>query len=74
MKVTIGVWDCTFFLTDSDDNYVLDKDGNVQIYHAPDKDWSHIAEDVELEDLSINEFELVDRFTTGNIKENEEVK
>ena len=50
-NLTVGVWDCTFYLTDDDGNDVLDKDGSVQIYNAPDLDWSHIAEYVEEEDL-----------------------
>jgi len=50
-NLTVGVWDCTFYLTDDDGNDVLDKDGSVQIYNAPDLDWSHIAEYVEVEDL-----------------------
>ena len=49
--LTVRVWDCTFYLMDDDGNDVLDKDGNVQIYDAPDLDWSHLADYVEIEDL-----------------------
>ena len=49
--LNIGVWECQFYLTDDDGNEVLDEDGCVQIYNAPDLDWSHIAEYVEIEDL-----------------------
>jgi len=49
--MTILVWDCTFYKQDDDGNEVLDKDGCVQIYNAPDKDYSDLAESVEEEDL-----------------------
>tara|TARA_R110002051_G_C8531773_1_gene469719 strand:+ start:256 stop:432 length:177 start_codon:yes stop_codon:yes gene_type:complete len=47
----IGVWDCTFYLTDDDGNAVLSEDGTVKMFDAPDFDWSYIAESVELKDL-----------------------
>lgn len=48
---TVGVWDCTFYLTDDDGNEVLDQNGLVQIYDAPDLDYSYIAEYPELNQL-----------------------
>ena len=50
-SLSVRVWDCTFYLMDDDGNDVLDEDGNVQIYNAPDLDWSHLAEYVVIEDL-----------------------
>jgi len=50
-SLSVRVWDCTFYLMDDDGNDVLDEDGNVQIYNAPDLDWSHLAEYVGIEDL-----------------------
>jgi hypothetical protein len=50
-EYTIGVWDCTFYLTDNDGNEVLDENGFVQIYDAPDLDYSYIAEHPEIDDL-----------------------
>jgi hypothetical protein len=47
----IGVWDCRFYLVDDDGNSRLGEDGKVQLYDAPDLDWSHIAEYVEHDDL-----------------------
>ena len=44
----IGVWDCTFYLTDDDGNEVLSEDGTIKMFDAPDLDWSHIAQSVEL--------------------------
>ena len=49
--MNILVWDCTFYKQDDDGNEVLDKDGCVQIYRAPDIDYSYLAESVEKEDL-----------------------
>ena len=50
-SLSVRVWDCTFYLMDDDGNDVLDEDGNVQIYDAPDLDWSYLADYVEIEDL-----------------------
>ncbi len=49
--MNILVWDCTFYKQDDDGNAVLNKNGNVQIYNAPDMDYSDLAESVEEEDL-----------------------
>ena len=54
-NLTVRVWDCTFYLMDDDGNDGLDEDGNVQIYNAPDLDWSHLAEYVAIEDLVEND-------------------
>ena len=49
--MTILVWDSTFYKQDDDGNAVLNKNGNVQIYNAPDMDYSDLAESVEEKDL-----------------------
>ena len=51
-NLTVGVWDCTFYLTDDDGNEILNNDGTIKMFDAPDLDWSHIAESVELDDLA----------------------
>lgn len=48
---TIYVWDCTFCLMDGDGNEVLNDDGTVKIFEAPNNDWSYVAESIEVEDL-----------------------
>lgn len=48
---SIGVWDCSFYMYDEEGNEILNEDGSVKIFQAPNLDWSHIAEYVELEDL-----------------------
>ena len=55
--VNIGVWDCTFYLTDDDGNEVKNEDGTIKMFDAPDLDWSYIAESVELSDLKEKEEE-----------------
>jgi len=47
----VVLWECTFFLYDEEGNEILNEDGSVKIFHAPNLDWSHIAEYVELDDL-----------------------
>jgi hypothetical protein len=49
--VSVGVWDCTFYLTDDDGNEILNDDGTIKMFNAPDLDWSHVAEFIELDDL-----------------------
>lgn len=50
-NLTVGVWDCTFYLTDDDGNEILNNDGTIKMFSAPDFDWSYVAESVELKDL-----------------------
>ena len=50
----IVVWDCTFYLYDEEGNEILNDDGSIKIFRAPNLDWSHISEYVELEDLEEN--------------------
>ena len=51
-NVNVGVWDCTFYLTDDDGNEILNDGGTVKVFNAPELDWSYIAESVELNDLA----------------------
>ena len=48
---SVLVWECSFSLMDEDYNEICNEDGSVKIFTAPDLDWSHIAEYVELKDL-----------------------
>tara|TARA_B100001250_G_scaffold104087_1_gene87790 strand:+ start:2036 stop:2281 length:246 start_codon:yes stop_codon:yes gene_type:complete len=47
----INLWDITFCKLDDDGNYLTNEDGTVKLFHAPDKDFSHVVEYVELKDL-----------------------
>lgn len=47
----ICVWDCRFYLVDDNGNPFKNKNGMVQLYNAPNLDWSHISEYVEWENL-----------------------
>ena len=47
----INVWNCTFYMMDDDGNELLNDDGTVKIFDAPDYDWSDVAESVEFDDL-----------------------
>lgn len=49
---SIGVWACSFYMFDEEGNEILNKDGSVKVFDAPDLDWSHIAEYVEPDDLA----------------------
>ena len=42
-KQELFVYECTF--------YTEDENGGITYYNAPNADWSHIAENVEIEDL-----------------------
>jgi hypothetical protein len=48
---SILVWEITFWKMDDNGDEVRDKNGDVQLFHAPDLDFSHIAEYPNLEDL-----------------------
>jgi|TARA_R110000824_G_C14901879_1_gene645551 hypothetical protein len=51
VKLSVGVWDCTFYVRDDEGFEILNDDGTIKMFHAPDLDWSHVAELVELDDL-----------------------
>ena len=50
-NLTVGVWDCTFYLTDDDGNEILNNDGTVKMFDVPNMDWSYVAEHIEFDDL-----------------------
>lgn len=50
-KDTVLVWDVLFYRTDENGLEMTDHNGKIQIFDAPDKDMSHIAEYVDVKDL-----------------------
>ena len=50
-KLSIGVWDLTFYLMDDDGEEVLNNDGTVKMFDAPELDLSWIVDSVEFDDL-----------------------
>lgn len=51
MNNSIEVWDVTFYKVNEDGDTVIDSEGNVQLYNAPNIDCSYIAEGVNDNDL-----------------------
>ena len=47
----INLWDITFCKLDDDGNYLKNEDGTVKLFRVQDKDFPHLVEHVELEDL-----------------------
>jgi len=51
-EYSIGVWECSFYMSDGEGGYEENPDGSVKLFDAhKDFSWSHIAEYVEEEDL-----------------------
>ena len=50
-SLNVGVWECTFYVRDDDGNEILNDDGTIKMFNAPNIDWSYITEFVELHDL-----------------------
>jgi len=49
---SIGVWDMTFFVLDVEkDDYVRNTDGSIKIFHAPNMDYSYMADGLGVDDL-----------------------
>ena len=48
---SIGVWDMTFYVVDEDGNHVLDEQGEIAVFHAPNIDYSYMADGIEVDDL-----------------------
>ena len=46
-----GGTEYTTGVTKDDGNYLTNEDGTLKLFHAPDKDFSHVVEYVELKDL-----------------------
>jgi len=51
-KYRIAVWDLVFYRVDEDGNEELDEDGNVKLYDMPDYDCSHLADGLDVDDLT----------------------
>ena len=51
-KYTIAVWDLIFFRVDEDGNEEVDADGNIKLYDAEWYDCSHLADGIDVEDLT----------------------
>lgn len=49
---SVGVWDMTFYVLDVEaDDYVRNEDGNIKIFHAPNMDYSYMADGLDVDDL-----------------------
>ena len=49
---SIGVWDMTFYVLDDEaDDYVRNEDGSIKIFHAPNIDYSYMADGLDVDDL-----------------------
>ena len=48
---SIAVWDIQFYKVDDEGNELLDEDGNVKLFGAPDLDCSYLAEGMDDDDL-----------------------
>ena len=49
---SIGVWDMTYYVYDDEaDDYVRNEDGSVKIFHAPNIDYSYMADGLDVDDL-----------------------
>jgi len=49
---TIDVWDMTFYIYDDEaDDYVRNENGTVKIFHAPNMDYSYMADGLDVDDL-----------------------
>ena len=57
MSHSIAVWDLTLYMVDDEGNELLDEDGNVKLFDAPDFDCSWITEDMDDCDLRLMEVE-----------------
>ena len=49
---SVVVWNMTFYVVDDEaDDYVRNKDGSVKIFHAPNIDYSYMADGMDVDDL-----------------------
>tara|TARA_Y100000004_G_scaffold196822_1_gene268256 strand:+ start:1259 stop:1444 length:186 start_codon:yes stop_codon:yes gene_type:complete len=51
-EYTIAVWDLVFFRVDKDGNEELDEKGNIKLYDMPEYDCSHLADGLDVDDLT----------------------
>ena len=53
---SIGVLNVTFYVLDVEaDDYLRNKDGSVKVFHAPNIDYSYMADGLDVDDLEENE-------------------
>jgi hypothetical protein len=57
MSHSIAVWDLTFYKIDDEGNELLNEDGSIKLFDAPDFDCSWITEDMDDCDLRLMEVE-----------------
>jgi hypothetical protein len=49
---SVGVWDMTFYVVDDEtEDYIRHPDGSVKIFHAPNIDYSYMADGIDVDDL-----------------------
>lgn len=49
---SIGVWDMTFYVVDDEkDDYVRNTDGSIRIFRVPHRDYSYMADGLDVDDL-----------------------
>ena len=54
-EYSIGVWDMTYYVYDDEaDDYVRNADGTVKMFHAPNIDYSYMADGLDVDDLVEN--------------------
>jgi len=54
-EYSIGVWDMTYYVYDDEaDDYVRNTDGSVKEFHAPNIDYSYMADGIDIDDLEEN--------------------
>ena len=54
-EYSIGVWDMTYYVYDDEaDDYVRNTDGSVKEFHAPNIDYSYMADGIDIDDLQEN--------------------
>lgn len=55
-KRTIVVWDVTFALEDENGDVIYNDKGDVEIYRNDEGDYTHLADELEPEDLEIHDY------------------
>jgi hypothetical protein len=52
---SIGVWDMTFYVVDENGNPVRNEQGEIAVFHAPNIDYSYMADGLDVDDLEEND-------------------
>ena len=54
-EYSIGVWDMTYYVIDTEtDEPITNEDGTVKLFHAPNIDYSYMADGLDVDDLEEN--------------------